>query len=759
MIRIRRSSITRQGFSIIIFAIAVILFAQHARAERLVDYVDPFIGTGGDGFGVGSAFPGPSLPFGMVKPGPDTSTDGKAPGFYHCAGYYYKDKQIRGFSHNRMHGTGVADYGNIMLMPATGDPLDMAEEKNYVSNFSHKSETARVGYYSVELKRTGITAEMTSAEYTAHHRHTFPAGATQALVILNAGHFIGEGTPVETVVDVDAAKGEASGYFDFRGGLGGRDGGVKTYFVLKAKSPIGKYWTWADGKFTPGAASVKGKTAGAVLDFGAPAGPVEIKVAISYISVEQARANMVHDGEGWDFAATRAKAEAAWEKLLGRVVVEGGTADQKKMFYTGVYHSMLMPTQQSEAGGWFLGFDRKPHKAEGFKYYTDFSMWDTFRTLHPLLTLIAPEYERDMVVSLLEIYKYGGFIPKWPLGAAYTNCMIGTPADVVIADTYLKGITNFDVELAYKGLRDTATAPPPPGSRYSGRGGIEDYIKLGYVPSDKNGSATSDTLEYAFEDYAISRLAGALGKKEDEAMFLARSQNYRNVWNPKAGFMDGRRSDGTFAETLNPLAWLDFYTEGDAWQWAWFAPHDVDGLIELMGGREAFINKLDEFFSRSHKSPDSMMPDKWYWHGNEPDIYSAYWYLHAARPDRAQEEIRWIMNKKYSAKPGGIDGNDDGGTMSSWYVLSALGIFPIPATNRYYIGSPVFGKATVKLNNGKEIVITAKGADEKNLYVDSASFNGKPIVEPFVTHERLVAGAQLDLTMSPSPGAWLMKGK
>lgn len=738
--------------------LAFLAFAVHAAAtDRLIDHVDPFIGTGGDGFGVGSAYPGPSAPFGMVKPGPDTSTGSRAEGFYHCAGYYYRDKHIRGFSHTRMHGTGAPDYGNIMVMPTIGRAADMINEENYRSKFSHKEEEAKAGYYAVTLKDTGIRVELTAGEHTGHHRYTFPA-SNKALLVVNASHFgyIGDGTPVETDVKVDENNREVTGWFHYKGSLTGRDGGIKTYFVIKTKFPFKNKGVWNDGEYKESDSEAHGTTAGAVVGFEAKEGEVlELKVAISFISVEQARANMGADAPGWDFDGHRARTEDAWEKLLSRIRIEGTPERFKTIFYTAMYHSMLMPTLFTEAGGAYRGFDGEVHIAEGFRYYSDFSMWDTFRTLHPLLALVTPEFQRDMVVSLIKMYEQGGFIPKWAAGTGYSNCMISTPADSVIADTYLKGITDFDVELAYKGMREIATSPTPPGSRYGGREGINDYMSTGYLPADKHGGSAAITLEHAFNDFALSRLAGTLGKMDDEKMFLDRSKNYRNVWNPEVGFFDGRNADGSFMENFNDTVWRESYTEGTAWQWLWFVPHDVEGLIELLGGREKFIEKLDEFFRNSHRAPDTMYYDKWYWHGNEPDIHAPYLYLWAGRPDRTQEEVRWIMIKKYSTKPSGLDGNDDGGTLSSWFVFSSMGFFPIPATSRYYIGSPIFEKAVINLNNGNTFTIVAENASKKNHpYVQSLKLNGAPLDRYYIEHDEILAGGTLEFEMGSGPGEW-----
>lgn len=733
----------------ILLICSIFLFAatrSFAAEKRYVDYVNPFIGTGGDGFGVGSNFPGPQTPFGMVRPSPDTTNGDSAPPFYHCSGYWYGDANIRAFSHTRMHGVGVPGYGNIAIMPAFGNPADMVNEVAYRAPLDHKSEKASPGYYSINLPDRNTLVEITAGDYTALHRYAFDAPASAPLLVLNASHFIGNGKPIETLVNVDAAASEVSGWFNYDSPFGGK---IKTYFSLVADRPFSAFGTWTNGTYADGEANASGETAGAVLSFDGQTA-LNVKLAISFISVEKARENMAADITGWDFESLRAATEEKFEKLLSRIDVEGATDKHKTIFYSALYHSFLMPTLFTEAGGEYLGFDEQVHVAEGFRYYTDFSMWDTFRSLHPLLVMIAPEYQLDMIKSLITMGHQGGYIPKWPLENEYTGCMIGTPADVVISDSYLKGIRDFDVDWAYDNMRMIATQKV---EGYEGRSGIEDYMKYGYHPADTNSSATSKTLEFAFNDYALARLAEALGKNDDAKMFMDRSRNYKNVWNPANGFMEGRNSDGSFLPNFMDTVWRDEYTEGTAWQWLWFAPHDVPGLIELMGGREPFLAKLDEFFARSHREPDTMLYDKYYWHGNEPDLHAAYLYLWAGRPDKTQEEARWIMRKKYDDSPAGLDGNDDGGTLSAWYVLNAMGFFPIPATNNYYIGSPIFTKSVITVGD-HVFTIEAPGATGKALYVENVSLDGATLDRPYFTHDEFAAGKTLTINMSTEPSTW-----
>ena len=725
-----------------------------AGAARLVDLVDPFITTGGDGFGVGSGYPGPAAPFGMIHPGPDTTDGDNAPPFYHCAGYYYKDRHIRAFSHTRIHGIGVPALGNLGIMPALGNPQDMIHEQNYRAAFSKKNESARPGYYSVLLDGSGIRAELTTGEMAAHHRYTFPA-AQDALVVINAGHVSIGGEMYETDIAVDETAREVSGFLRFKGGLTGGNPGLKIFFTVKSRAPFRNAGTWTDQAFTPGAAAARGKSGGAVLAFNTSQGQqLEFLVAISYISVDQARANLAADAPDWDFDGLRARTENRWEELLNRFQVSGGSPKHQTIFYSALYHSMLAPTLMSEAGGRYMGFDGKVHQASGFRFYSDMSLWDTFRTLHPLLVLLAPEYQRDFILSMLAIADQGGYLPKWPARLNYSNCMVSSPADSVIADSYLKGIRDFDAGRAYQEMKEVAMGPTV-NSSYGGREAIESYMKYGYIPADLHkGSSVSETLEHAFHDFAIAQMAQALGKHDDYEFFMQRSKSYKNLFNPDTKFFDGRNSDGTFIEPGADTAWRDVYTEGTAWQWLWYAPHDVPGLIALFGGREPFLQKLDEFFEKSHREPDTMSYDKYYWHGNEPDIHAAYLYLWAGRPDRTQEEVRWILQKKYDDTPAGVDGNDDAGTLSSWFVFSSMGLFPIPAMTRYFIGSPIFSESRIRLRNGNTFTVIANNVSPKNKYIQSATLNGQPLAVPYVTHDAVEQGGVLTLELGPDPSPW-----
>ena len=490
---------------------------------------------------------------------------------------------------------------------------------------------------------------------------------------------------------------------------------------------------------------------GGYIDFGSAGDdPVELALAISLIDETQARTNLVRQVGRRGFDQVREETQALWRDALSAVEIEGGTDDQRIIFRSALYHTQLAPTELSESGGRYMGFDRRPHEAEGWAYHSDLSLWDTFRTLHPLLVLIAPERQRDIVRAMVAMYEEGGDLPKWAFMIGYTGGMIGSHADVVIADTHLKGITDFDVATAYQGMREHAMGPRP----NAGRGGIEHYIDRGYCPNGLVGAGTSRTCEFAYDDWAIANLAQVLGQQSDHDLFMERSRNYRNVRDSETRFFRGRKADGSWVKPLRPT-WVfdEQFIEGDAWQWRWFAPHDANGLIELFGSAEAFVQQLRRFFGRSTRRPDTLLPDPYYWHGNEPDIHAAYLFDDAGRPDLTQKWVRWIMKTRYGAGAAGLDGNDDYGTLSAWYVFSTMGLYPLAGSTRYRIGSPIFDSTAVHLEGG-DLEIVAHDAGEGRYYIQDARIDDSPLVAPFVDHSQIVEGATLEFWMGDEPSSW-----
>ena len=721
--------------------------------ETPAGLVDPRIGTGGAGYRVGSAYPGPVAPFGAVALSPDTTFYGVNWGFAHCAGFWSKDPQIRGFSHTHLHGTGIPDLGALLLMPTLGVPVAPFDERSYRSPYSHATERAESGYYAVRLDRTGIRAELTAGNWVGVHRYVFPAlGAP--VVLVNPSHSLSPGWVKDAEVAIDAAAREMRGFVNMRGeftSLSPDHPGVVTYFILRFSKPFASFGTWKDGVSALDRNGERGPRIGAFAAFDpSDREPLVVAVGISFQSVERAAANLAAEAADLDFDRVRSATSSRWDAWLSKIEVTGGTPSERRIFATALYHALLMPTDWTESNGKYLGFDGRAHDVGGRRYYTNFSLWDTYRTQHPLLTLLDPARESDMMESLTTMVRQGGVLPMWPLANGETGCMVGDPAAIVLADSYLKGARDFDVQTAYAAARAKATGP----LARDGRVGIEDYLARGYVCSDHHDRGPSLTAEYAYADAALGAWAEALGKPDDAALFGKRAENWRNHWDPRTGFLRARRCDGSFDRPFHPK-WVFSrdYTEGTAWQWLWYVPHDVPGLVAAFGSKRAFVDKLTAFFEKGSKEIHTIFPDIYYWGGNEPDLLAPYLFAFAGRPDLTQKWVRWAVATKYADTPDGLDGNDDAGTLSAWYVFSALGFYPVAGSDLYVIGSPLFDRAVVHLPGG-DLVVIAKDNGPANVYVQSATWNGRPFTTPFFRHADLAHGGTLVFVMGPWPSTW-----
>ena len=703
------------GISLAVWAWTAIASAQPVK---LTDAVNPFIGTGGHGH----TYPGPSLPFGMIQPGPDT----RLTGWDGCSGYHYSDSRLYGFSHTHLSGTGIPDYTDILLMPMTGEPLlnNGADGKpGYSSTFSHDEEDARPGFYAVTLRDHGIRAELTTTLRVGMHRYTQTQGRPMH-VILDLEHR----DPLrEAAIDVVSDR-EVSGVRRSRSWA--RDQVV--YYVIRFSQP-----------FTAGVASNPNKRA---LSFATSSEPLLVKVAISAVSVEGARKNLEAELPGWDFDAVRTSADAAWERELSKITVDGGTKDQRTIFYTALYHAMLAPNVYMDVDGQYRGRDFKVHRADGFTYYSVFSLWDTFRALHPLLTMIDPPRTRDFIRTFLRQYEEGGRLPVWELAANETDTMIGYHAAPVIADAVIKGIDGFDLELAYRAMVHSADED---------RFGLAAYKRDGFIDATEEAEGVSRTLEYAYDDWTIAQVARRLGRQDDVRRFLRRSQSWKHVFDPSTGFMRAR-VEGMWATPFDPAEVNNHYTEANAWQYSFFVPHDVAGLIRAQGGPERFAKKLDALFSASSKTTGRDQADitgliGQYAHGNEPSHHMAYLYSYAGQPWKTQAMVRRILDEQYTTKPDGLSGNEDCGQMSAWYVFSALGLYPVlPGSSQYVLGSPLFERATITPAGGRAFTIRAVNVSASNKYIQSARLNGGAWDGSFVDHAAL-GGADLVFEMGREP--------
>lgn len=723
-----------------------------AAEAPLTQYVDPFVGTGGLGFSVGSTFPSPQLPYGMARPGPDTTLEAGAIDFAHCSGYSYADDLIRGFSQVRPHGMGVPDYGAVGLMPTVGMSEAKTTQEGYRSAFSHDTEEASPGYYAVTLDDTDVRVEITATERVGLYRATFPADS-DAVMLVDIGHFSATNEVIDGEVTVDPDAHEVYGFAHFVGSYSSRFGGMPVYFVARFSRPFASYGVWKDGVLNDAGTTETGAHTGAYLHFDTTSdAAVSVAFGLSFVDLAGARANLDAEAADVDFDAARTAADQAWQDTLSVVQVEGRDETDFRRFYTALYHALLMPTRADDVDGRYRGLDGMVHPGGGFGYYTDFSLWDTFRTQHPMLVLLYPDFQRDFLKSLLAMANDGGYVPRWPLGIGYTGGMVGESADVVFADSWVKGVRDFDLRAAYDKLRLTAMDPTPPGAPYGGRGGLTEYETLGYMPIEAGGSSASRTLEYAYDDFAMAELADALGETADHDDFAARAANWQNLYDPATGYLIGRHDDGTFA-SVQVLNWEDYYAEGNAMQYTWYVPHDLPGLAGAMGGRDALLTRLEDMFEMSEIETPTPAPRNYYWHGNEPDIHASYIFSALDQPSGTARWARWIYDTQYGDGPAGLPGNDDAGTLSAWLVFTALGVFPIAGTDVYLIGSPVFTRAVLHLEGG-DLEITAPDASGDHIYVTGARLDGTELTRARVHHAELAGGGHLEFDMATAPSGW-----
>ena len=743
--------------------IPALLLAQPVAAGA--GDVDPMIGTGGDGH----TFPGAVAPFGMVQLSPDTDTSCVIRECYaHAAGYRYDDPTIQGFSLTHFSGAGHSDLGDFLVMPVAGDtvPLESGDPKRagsgYRSRFIHANETATPGYYAVTLDDAHVRAELTAGTRVGVQRYTFRPGEAAHLVLdLRSSLYNYPGKILWSTLRL-RPDGTLTGMRETRGWAPGR----KLWFAMRFSAPLtGHAFTSTEGelpykgfKGPTGGADVTGKALVARLDFGRLAKPLEVKAAISSVDEAGAIANL--DSEPGGFDAVRARTAPAWGEALGALEIDA-EPQMKRIVSTALYHALLAPSVAGDADGRYRGPDDQVHRAEGFTFRSTFSLWDTFRAEHPLLTLVQPErVNSEIVRSLLasQAASPDGILPVWQFQGRETWTMIGYHAVPVIADAYLKGIRGFDADAALKAMIASAT--------YAPYGGLGDYMKLGYVPIDREPEAASKTVEYAYDDWTIARMARAMGRADVAAAFDKRAANWRNTFDEKTGFVRARKADGSFRTPFDPTAinYGSDYTEGNAWQYSWFVPQDQAGLFRLMGGDAAALKKLDAMFDFDTSKIDYSHAEDiagligQYIHGNEPSHHVAYLYAYAGAPWRGQERLRQIVESQYGDTPRGLSGNDDLGQMSAWLVFTALGFYPVaPGSLQYVIGRPFVDRAVLRLPNGKRFTVVAEGMDGAHPYVGSVALNGRKLDRVWIGHDEVMRGGELRFVMSATPNkAWGM---
>lgn len=711
---------------------------QQTVPERLTDFVDPFIGTGFHGH----TYPGAAYPFGQIQLSPDNGTEG----WDWCSGYHYSDSIVAGFSHLHLSGTGIGDLADISFLPVPTEVTFTDGENNkdfvarYAGRYTHDQEVAKPGYYAMTMK-SGIKAEFTVTERAGLHRYTFPEGG-QSNLLINLGFAINWDKPYQTeltVVDDKTVTGVRLSH--------GWAEDQHVYFAVRFSEPI------AESKITN--VGGEGRTVG-LLKFNAK--QLLAKVGISSVSVANAQANLDASLPGWDFEATSQAASDAWEKELDKIKITSNDPVQKKIFYTALYHTMVAPALFSDLNGEFKGVKGDVQKAEGYKRYTVFSLWDTYRALHPLFTLTQADRVNDMVKTMLDHYKQTGVLPVWELEGNETWCMVGNHSIAVIGEAIMKNIGDFDRELAFEAMKATSLHD---------RDGMGYYDKLGYMPADKVKQSVAKSEEVAIDDWAVAAVAQKLGKTEDAAYFAKRALNYRNYFDKETGFMRGKLSNGQWTTPFDPVFSNhegSDYTEGNAWQYLWLAPQDVDGLIELLGGKEAFANKLDQLFTVAegvkgeNASPDISGLIGSYAHGNEPGHHTTFLFNYAGRAWRTQELNRQIQTEMYTDKPDGLCGNEDCGQMSAWYVFSAMGFYPVnPPDLKYQFGSPMVQEAAIEVAPGKIFTVKAPQASKENKYIQEVKLNGQPLDHSYITHGEMMNGGTLEFTMGPRPNKDLFK--
>ncbi len=708
----------------------------------------------------GHTFPGATAPFGMVQVSPDTGNQG----WDRCSGYNYKDDTILGFSHTHLSGTGCGDLGNLLFFPFAGDiPWKPGPTKDtgdrllpptgYRAHFRHANEHAEAGYYRVKLDESGTVVELTATKRAAVHRYTFArSGAAGVLIDLASKLHPGDDASFDGALKLEGPH-TVSGWQRTDGWSSDKT----FYFVADFSVAIDDCTLRTQEKPVAGK-SVAGRDVRGVFGFKTAAGQaVTVKIGISPISIEGARKNLRAEIGANDFDQVRTLARADWNRQLSRIAVESSDAPQKRTFYTALYHTMVTPNLYNDADGRYIGPDRQVHANPGFEYYSTFSLWDTFRAANPLYTLIEPERVRDFVDTMLAHFEESPEkqLPVWTLCANDTWCMIGYHSVPVIADAWFKGLVNADKNRLLEAMTASANA----------REGHEEYGRQGFVSGGfRDAQGASRTLEYAYDDWCIAQFADAIGAKNDAKTYRARAGNFRKIYDPKTGFMRARDKEGKWLGKFNPTT-VDFdaYTEANAWQYTWSVMQDVPGLIDLTGGPAAFTKKLDEMWTI--KTVESGISDVTgligqYAQGNEPSHHIAYLYDWVGEPWKTQKWTREIVSTMYSDQPDGLCGNEDCGQMSAWYVFSALGLYPVnPASGVYMIGSPIFPRATLVVGLGKKaFVIETKNAAPKNIYIQSAFLDGKPLDRAWITHRELTAGGRLEFVMGPNPNkAWAVE--
>lgn len=712
-------------------------------------FVDPYIGTGFHGH----VFMGANVPYGAVQVGPVNISEG----WDWCSGYHYSDSTIIGFSHTHLSGTGIGDLGDILLMPTTGDIITgKGSAKNILAGntslFSHHEEIARPGYYGVRLKRYNIKAELTATTRVGFHRYSFPASAS-AHIEIDLVQGIGWDKPTDTYIKV-INDSTLVGYRFSKGWANDQ----RIYFVAVFSKPFENIGLYKNKTLQAGKV-LMGDSVKAVADFSTVQNEaIAVKLGISPVSTSNALENINAEIPGWDFDAVRSAADASWNAELGKLQIQITDSTRKKIFYTALYHTMIAPSVFNDHNGDYYGTDKQVHMKAGFTNLTTFSLWDIYRAASPLYTVLHPEKVSDEINSLLAIYQQQGRLPVWHLMGNETNTMPGNSAIEVVADAYLKGIKGFDTALAYEAVKQTAMLDLR---------GLNYVKKYGFIPADSMVESVAMGLEYAIGDACIAQMAKKSGRQEDYAYFSKRGAYYKNYFDSSTGFVRGRVAENKWREPFSPFVsrhMKDDFSEGNAWQYTWLVPQDVEGLMQLLGGEKKFAAKLDSLFTIKGEMGKEASADitgliGQYAHGNEPGHHIPYLYMFAGQPQKTADKIRYILDSLYSDKPEGICGNEDVGQMSAWYIWSALGFYPVnPASGIYVFGSPVVQDAVIRVPDNKTFHLIVKNNSAKNKYIQKVTLNGASYPHAYILHADIMQGGELQLEMGAKPSkTWGVK--
>ena len=708
---------------------------KNETGSNLTHFVNPFIGTDGPG----NTYPGATVPFGMVQLSPDIGT----PGWDRIAGYYYQDSIISGFSHMHLTGTGAGDLYDILVMPTNSRFNKRIKENNFkpFSSFSHDKEEASPGYYTVDLLDYGIKAEVTATKRTGIHKYTFPKDSLSQIHI-DLGYALNWDAPTDTYIKVLNSS-TIQGYRKSRGWAKDQ----RVYFEMQFSKPFNSYQLFQNDTLVN--ESAKGVNTKIIVNYNTGEGEeIILTTGLSTANIEGASLSLEKEATHFNFNIYKKQADSIWEEQLQKVNIETKDETNKQIFYTMLYQSMLAPTLLSDYNSNYKGANDTIMKAEGYERYDTFSLWDTYRAAHPLYTILHPERVSSMIKSLLAHYNETGLLPVWSMQGNETNMMIGYHAIPVIVDAYFKGV-NFDAKLAYEACKASAMDD----SRQ-----IDIYKKLGFIPVGEQHEnwSVSKTLEYAYGDWCVAQFAKALNKTDDYEYFLKRSGNWKNLYDDQSSFMRPKFEDGSFIKEFIPKEYSLYFCESNAWQYFWSVQHDINGLIETVGGKERFEQKLDSMFTLNPLPTDELpifstgMIGQ-YAHGNEPSHHVGYLYNYIDKPWKTQNIIREILETQYKNEPNGHCGNEDCGQMSSWYIFSSLGFYPVnPAEGLYQFGSPIFDKATINLENGKQFKIETINNSLDNKYIESISLNGIELNKTYITHKDIMKGGTLVFTMSNS---------